>query len=197
MPVSPDPASRALDLAGTLASAGIEPLDRLLLAHQLRQAADELLTHDAAGANQAGYSWQEIGNALGISRQAAYQRFGGPRPTSTPRPNQALPQLEAAMRGIFALLGAGRFETACADFTPRMLEHVPVAAVEKLWLECIDSLGAFVSLGPVTVRANGSMRVATATAIFADGELSAKVAFDKSRKITGMILAQPGFDSDL
>lgn len=39
----------------------------------LRAAADNLRQPQG---DQPGYSWTELGNALGVSRQAAQQRFG-------------------------------------------------------------------------------------------------------------------------
>ncbi|GAA3043363.1 hypothetical protein GCM10010464_04380 [Pseudonocardia yunnanensis] len=37
---------------------------------------DHALTTAVTGLREAGYSWAEIGERLGISRQAAQQRFG-------------------------------------------------------------------------------------------------------------------------
>jgi hypothetical protein len=45
-------------------------------------AADlETALHDAvSGLRRHGYSWTDIGNATGTTRQAAHQRWGGDRP---------------------------------------------------------------------------------------------------------------------
>src|SRR5215470_11380315 len=40
--------------------------------------ADRLLDHFVANARGAGLSWTEIGSRLGVSKQAARQRFGDP-----------------------------------------------------------------------------------------------------------------------
>jgi hypothetical protein len=39
----------------------------------------DALAHGVDGLRDAGYSWDEIGSRLGVSRQAAQQRFGGRR----------------------------------------------------------------------------------------------------------------------
>jgi hypothetical protein len=56
------------------------PLERLSAASQLagrlRARGDELLDHFVAAARESGSSWNEIGCALGTSKQAAQQRFG-------------------------------------------------------------------------------------------------------------------------
>jgi hypothetical protein len=56
------------------------PLERLSaaseLAGQLRARGDELLDQFVDAARESGSSWNEIGCALGTSKQAAQQRFG-------------------------------------------------------------------------------------------------------------------------
>jgi hypothetical protein len=56
------------------------PLERLSaaseLAGSLRARSDELLDHFVDAAREGGSSWNEIGCALGTSKQAAQQRFG-------------------------------------------------------------------------------------------------------------------------
>ena len=45
-------------------------------AGQLRAAEDQVV-RTVAAARRLGHSWGELGTALGVSRQAAQQRFGG------------------------------------------------------------------------------------------------------------------------
>jgi hypothetical protein len=58
---------------------GDDPVERLAaavaLASELRELGDELLDRYVAGARDQGRSWSEIGAALGVSKQAAQQRF--------------------------------------------------------------------------------------------------------------------------
>ena len=62
-------------------SAGDDPLNRIeaaaALKDQLEQLADDLLDHFVKAARAAGASWTQIGDALGVTRQAAQQRHGG------------------------------------------------------------------------------------------------------------------------
>jgi ATP-dependent Clp protease ATP-binding subunit ClpA len=55
-----------------------EPLDRVstaaLLRDQLEHIGDDLLDHFVADAREQGCSWAQIGEALGVTRQAAQQR---------------------------------------------------------------------------------------------------------------------------
>ncbi len=58
-----------------------EPLDKSLVlviqAHRNLGAAELALRRQVLAARQDGHSWAAIGYALGVSKQAAQQRFGG------------------------------------------------------------------------------------------------------------------------
>jgi ClpA/ClpB-like protein len=63
--------------AGIAAGSPLERLtDASALAAKLRARGDELLDHFVDAARESGSSWNEIGCALGTSKQAAQQRFG-------------------------------------------------------------------------------------------------------------------------
>jgi hypothetical protein len=68
-------ARRIIRAAGRRVAAGdVEGLADLL---GLSAVLDHAVTQAVAGLRQHGYSWGEIANRLGISRQAAQQRWGG------------------------------------------------------------------------------------------------------------------------
>jgi hypothetical protein len=60
------------------------PLDRveaaLTVSEELASRADELIGQFVEEARRAGCSWTEIGHRIGVSKQAARQRFGVPGP---------------------------------------------------------------------------------------------------------------------
>ena len=57
------------------------PLDRVsaaaALKDQIEALGDELLDHFVKEARDQGCSWTQVGEALGVTRQAAQQRHGG------------------------------------------------------------------------------------------------------------------------
>ena len=67
------------DLIGAIAAQHDAPLDRLsgavLLAEHLGEVADHLVGHFVDQARRSGASWAEVGSSLGVSKQAAQQRF--------------------------------------------------------------------------------------------------------------------------
>lgn len=54
------------------------PLDGLCESAGLSRAVDKLQRHLVARARETERTWTEIGEALGISRQAAWERFSTP-----------------------------------------------------------------------------------------------------------------------
>jgi hypothetical protein len=86
--------------------AGESPLDRveaaLDISEELTCGADDLIGHFVAEARQAGCSWTQIGERIGVSKQAARQRFtvlpGRARPGSLEQQPRLAACLAAAAR---------------------------------------------------------------------------------------------------
>jgi transcriptional regulator of acetoin/glycerol metabolism len=60
------------DVIATAESA--DPADGLRAASVLRKLAEQIEAKQVVAARRAGWSWQEIGDALGISRQAVHKK---------------------------------------------------------------------------------------------------------------------------
>ncbi len=90
----------ALAEAVRLRSSG-EPLDRieaaLAVSEDLTSGADELIGLFVAEARAAGCSWTEIGQRIGVSKQAARQRFAQPPPVSPASSPKLQPRLMACL----------------------------------------------------------------------------------------------------
>ncbi|MGI8429325.1 MAG: hypothetical protein ACR2OB_08485 [Solirubrobacteraceae bacterium] len=74
--------------AGLRAALEDDPDAYLRLVYSTRTAddeADRLLRAAVHGARGAGHSWDTVGRLLGVSRQAAQQRFGTPPPATPQR----------------------------------------------------------------------------------------------------------------
>src|SRR5215471_20470449 len=99
--------------------AGPSPLDRveaaLGVSEELASGADELIGHFVAGARQAGCSWTEIGERIGVSKQAARQRF-------TPLPGVAPAALPVRQARLVACLDAAG-QAAVADGSAEIGTH--------------------------------------------------------------------------
>lgn len=69
------------DLA--VAAGGPDPRAGLRATLALRRLADALERTQVANARQQGWSWQEIAEALEVSRQAVHKKHAGRRPART------------------------------------------------------------------------------------------------------------------
>ena len=54
-----------------------EPLDGLREACRLSRALDKLTRESVQQAREAGHSWTQIGEALGVTKQTAWERYSG------------------------------------------------------------------------------------------------------------------------
>ena len=55
-----------------------DPLELVGAAHEVQDRAEALMAAAVQQAREAGRTWQEIGEVLGVSRQAVFQRYGKP-----------------------------------------------------------------------------------------------------------------------
>jgi Clp amino terminal domain, pathogenicity island component len=75
------------DLIDAIRKVHTDPLDQLtdaaLAADHLGEVADHLIGHFVDQARRSGASWTDIGRSIGVTKQAAQQRFVPKRPTGT------------------------------------------------------------------------------------------------------------------
>jgi hypothetical protein len=95
---------------------GGEPLDRLVAAlsvqAELSDLGTEVVQRAVAEARAAGRSWARIGEALGVTKQAAQQRFGVREEPAAPRPTGPHEGVLAAAAGEARRAGRRRVEPA-------------------------------------------------------------------------------------
>jgi hypothetical protein len=72
------------------------PLEALAAARELSGATDAALRAAVDRARSAGQSWSRIGDVLGTTRQAAFQRFGRPDLAADPQPGPGLRDAQAS-----------------------------------------------------------------------------------------------------
>jgi len=57
-------------------AAGDDPGTGLRAVRSLRELADRLETLQVSRARDLGWSWQEVADALGVTRQAVHKKYG-------------------------------------------------------------------------------------------------------------------------
>jgi hypothetical protein len=143
---SPAPTVRLDDLITAVTHAHADVLDQLsgavVLADHLGEVADHLIGHFVDQARRSGASWSEIGRSMGVSKQAAQQRFV---PKAAPDPSE----------------GFGRFDDDA--------RQVVVAAQETARSAGNDGIGlAHLLLALVADEAGPATRVITAQGLDLD-----------------------------
>jgi hypothetical protein len=191
---SADPmASRVRNTAGRLADeladAG-SPLAAMAAARELSAATGEALQEAADRARAAGYSWREIGDVLGTTRQAAFQRFGHPVDPRTGAPMRTDVPQDAADRavGIVTCLTEGRWEDAGLDFNARMREASDAGRLASGWARTVGMVGGYEGMGEPFAHRVADHTVVEIPLRFEAGEATGRVVFDEDGKVAGLWL---------
>lgn len=149
------------------------PLDRLAtarrLADTLRARSDELLDHYVDAARQADSSWTEIGCTLGVTKQAAQQRYVALTP---PRPGDLPSGLAGPAAAVFLAAAAAAREHGHHYLRPEHLVLGLLAQPDELAARALAELGVTPDkvradlvqrLGRAAARPDGSLGVAPQT----------------------------------
>jgi hypothetical protein len=160
-------------------------IDAVIAARELRRLT-ELAMHDAVDrARSAGATWQEIGDALGASRQAAFQRFG--RPPEAPADPQASPQAVSLLLDLVE----GRYADVRRDFDEQMTELLTVAKLAETMARVSGLLGDYRGMGEPFAHRAGDLTVVRVPLRFEAGEMSGQVTFDRAGKVAGLYVTRP------
>jgi hypothetical protein len=166
------------DLISAVSGAHADPLDRVTgaveLADELGAAADALVGHFVDQARQGGASWSQIGRSMGMSKQAAQQRFvtRTARESAPLDPNQGFSRYADDAR---ALVVAAQDGARRAGNDHIGIPHLLLALVAAPTSAAARALSAQVPLPEVE-------RVATATLPSSAPSVPALIPFDAQAK---------------
>ena len=138
-------------------------------------------------ARASGQTWAQIGAALHVTRQAAFQRFGGGAAA------QATPLEGASERALEALelFLAGRFDELRAAFDERMTVALPVTRLAEA-RQRARALGDLRGLGTPSVFMRLGYTIAEVPLRFARGERTGQVAFNAEGLVSGLFILPAG-----
>jgi hypothetical protein len=169
------------------------PLTAVARAKDLARAAEQALRATVDGARAAGRTWQELGDVLGTSRQAAFQRFGRPiDPRTGAQMAQAM--LPDATERALVLLGhivAGRWTEAGAGLTEQVSERLGPAGLPAVWARVLGSVGAYELTGEPFARQLGDFTVVDVPLSFEAGELTGRFSFTPAGQVGGLFFVNP------
>jgi Protein of unknown function (DUF3887) len=193
----PELAEQLTERAGRLADAGVREdasLEAVRLASELREVSSVALRLAVRQARAAGHTWQDLGVLLGVTRQAAFQRFGRQIDlwTGEPMSKAALPDAgERATEALIDWIGA-RYGDVIARFDPAMTSRLPADELAAAWAKVVGAVGEYQRMGEPAVRQLGDYTVADVPLSFEAGLLSGRVVYDSEAKISGLFVLGPG-----
>jgi hypothetical protein len=191
-------AKHATALVASMTDPVITP-DHLDLVRRSRTMADEavqVLKLCVQQSRDAGHTWQQIGELLGVTRQAAFQRFGKPIDPRTGEPmDKTVRMADATERAVEVVtqILEGRMAEARRSFDAQ----VSAGFTDKVRGDALATVtglvGAFEGFGDTApfVRRIGDHTVVDVPLRYEAGEMKARVAFDSGEKVAGLFFLPP------
>lgn len=166
------------------------PDGAVVAARDLLAVAEAALRAAVDRARAGGRSWRDIGDALGTSRQAAFQRFGHP---VDPRTGVAMtrtvpPGAVEQATEFLACFTASRWEEVLGYFDDHMRERHDAGRLAGGWAQMIGMFGSYEGTGQISPVAAGEGSVVDVRLRFEAGEAMLMVRFDDGGRVTGLRL---------
>jgi hypothetical protein len=180
-------------LAGRLASGGDGSLTAVTAARDLARVVEEAMRAAVEEARAAGRTWQEIGEVLGTSRQAAFQRFGRPIDprTGVVMAERTLPGAAEHAVALVAEVAEGRWEQARRDFDEAMVAGVSADRLAAVWAQVVGTVGAYQGIGEPVAHQAGDLTVVDVPLLFEAGEMTARVSYRQAGLVAGLYVRPP------
>ena len=162
-------------------------------ARDVREHADRVLAAAVAQARAAGCTWQEIGDVLGTTRQAAFQRFGRPIDPRTGEEMDKTVAPGAAERAveIYAQLAAAQWDDVTKDFDEQMAAALSTQGMSDTWAQILGMVGALERSGEPFARRMGELTVVDVPLTFEAGDMVGRISFRSDLKIAGLFVLDP------
>jgi hypothetical protein len=174
---------------------GGSPRDAVAAARELSAAAEAALQAAVDRARAAGQSWREIGDVLGTSRQAAFQRFGHPVDPRTGAPMSREVQPEAADRAV-EILGwhdEGRWEEIMAAFDENMRARLNPDMMAAGSARIAGTFGRLERMGEPFAHRVGDDTIVEVPLHFEAGDAKGIVRFDDQGRVAGLAIRPPNW----
>jgi hypothetical protein len=187
-------------LQGTQGPGGEVVLSALSASRSLALTVDDMQRTLVRQARAQGHSWAAVGQVLHVTRQAAFQRFGGDVQEDAAAPGgepvtASLPGApEAAARALF-LFVTGRFDEMRAGFDARMVQACPVELLGQAHAKVEREVGGFRELGTASTVPRSGFVVVDVPMAFERGDRVGRVTFNGEAEVSGFFVL-PGEGAD-
>ena len=168
--------------------ATLTPLEAVAVIRSLARVVEDGMREAVQAARQAGHTWAELGDLLGTTRQAAFQRFGRPLDprTGAPMADAILPGATGRAAALFADVAGQRWEQARAGFDQRLSEALGAQALAAAWAQVIGTAGGYEGMGEPVAHQAGDYTVVDVPLHFEAAELTGRVSFSGTGQVAGL-----------
>lgn len=144
-------------------------------------------------ARAAGRTWQDIGDVLGVSRQAAFQRYGK---VIDPRNGEVmntspLPEASALARAVIEDHARGRWADIAARFDETTRAGLTEEGLAEAWAYLAGLAGAYESHGDTESVRAGDFTITNTPLTFEAGDFVARITFRDDQTIAGLYILNP------
>lgn len=170
-----------------------DPLGLVRAAREVQDGAELLMKAAVRQARDAGRTWQEIGDVLGVTRQAVFQRYGKP---IDPRTGEAMNTIalrdaDELARTVIDDLAHARWPDVSARFDATMRERLTDEGLAEAWAYIAGLAGAYENHGDTEVVRAGDFTTTNTPLSFEAGDFVARITFRDDRTIAGLFILDP------
>ena len=155
----------------------------------LDMLVDDTLHALVRRARNEGRTWAEIGGVLNVTRQAAFQRFGGGQTPDT-GDESLQPIADAGPKAIHVLqlVLAKRWDELWATFDERVTKLATVEVFESTLATVTSAFGEFVAFGTPTFKGTGDFTVVSVPMALEKGDGIGQGSFNADEQVAGLYL---------
>ncbi|GAB90174.1 DUF3887 domain-containing protein [Gordonia rhizosphera] len=180
-------------LAAPVLDSTDEPLSTVRTAANVQARSGDVVAAAVQRARRAGRTWQQIGDALGISRQAAFQRFGRP---IDPRTGEAmnttpLPEAVGIAETVLDDLAHSRWDDVAARFDATVAEKLNADGLAAAWAQVVGTVGTYERHGDVEASRAADFTITNTPLVFEAGDFVARITFRDDQTIAGLFILPP------
>jgi hypothetical protein len=181
-----DAAELAVD--GVPADPALIPLATVTAVRSLARVVEEGLREAVQNARDAGHTWAEIGELLGTTRQAAFQRFGRPLDprTGAPMSDAILPDAAGRAATLLADVAEQRWAQATVGFNQRMAQALDIRRLAAAWAQVVGTAGEYQGMGEPVAHQAGDYTVVDVPLRFEAAEMNGRVSYDRAGQVAGL-----------
>ena len=178
-------------LASPVLQEADQPLSRIVAVQALGDQTSAMLSAAVADARQAGITWQQVGAALGTSRQAAFQRFNRSIMAADSDEGLADPADGVAIARASAViddLRTGSWRDVVERFDDAMSARLNADGLSAAWSQIVSSVGTFDHRGETVVTRAAGFTITTTPLVFAADACTARISFRDDGRISGLFI---------